>query len=65
MMAKHVFPQRSLVSSVDRNPQAAHKSVILWFTGLSGAGKSTLELAVEKAIVDQGCRTCDLDGGVI
>lgn len=62
MITKHVFPQQGLVSSIDRQNQAAHKSAILWFTGLSGAGKSTLAHAVEKAIFDQGCRTYVLDG---
>lgn len=62
MMTKHIFPQQGLVSSIDRQNQAAHKSAILWFTGLSGAGKSTLAHAVEKAIFDHGCRTYVLDG---
>ncbi len=61
-MTKHIFPQQGLISSVDRQNQAAHKSVILWFTGLSGAGKSTLAHTVEKAIFDQGCRSYVLDG---
>ena len=61
-MTKHIFPQQGLVSSIDRQNQAAHKSAILWFTGLSGAGKSTLAHAVEKAIFDHGCRTYVLDG---
>lgn len=62
IMTKHIFPQQGLVSSEDRQNKAAHKSVILWFTGLSGAGKSTLAHAVEKAIFDQGYRSYVLDG---
>ncbi len=53
---------KSQVSRDDRQKQAQHKSVILWFTGLSGAGKSTLAHAVEKALFDLGCRTFVFDG---
>lgn len=61
-MTKHIFLQHGLVSSADRQLQAGHKPVILWFTGLSGAGKSTLAHAVEKALFDKGCRTFVVDG---
>lgn len=61
-MNKNVFKQHALVSKADKQRQAGHKSVILWFTGLSGAGKSTLAHAVEKALFDIGCRTIVIDG---
>lgn len=61
-MNKNIFLQHSLVTKLERNAQAGHKSVILWFTGLSGAGKSTLAHAVEKALFDIGCRTFVIDG---
>ncbi len=61
-MTKNIFIQHSLVNPADRQQQAGHKSVILWFTGLSGAGKSTLAHAVEKALFDRGCRTFVVDG---
>lgn len=61
-MNTNIFLQRSLVTKADRNAQAGHKSMILWFTGLSGAGKSTLAHAVEKALFDIGCRTFVIDG---
>jgi len=61
-MNKHIFLQNGLVSITDRQLQAGHKPVILWFTGLSGAGKSTLAHAVEKALFDKGCRTFVIDG---
>ena len=61
-MANNIYHHQSLVSQVDRQLQASHKSVILWFTGLSGAGKSTLAHAVEKALFDKGCRTFVFDG---
>jgi len=58
----NLFLQHSLINKADRNSQAGHKSVILWFTGLSGAGKSTLAHAVEKSLFDMGCRTFVIDG---
>jgi adenylylsulfate kinase len=61
-MNKNIFQQHALVSKHDKQQQAGHKSVILWFTGLSGAGKSTLAHAVEKALFDIGCRTIVVDG---
>jgi adenylylsulfate kinase len=59
---KDIYQHQSLVLRADRNLQAGHKSVILWFTGLSGAGKSTLAHAVEKALFDAGCCTYVFDG---
>lgn len=61
-MTKNIFIQHSIVQVKDRQTQAGHRSVILWFTGLSGAGKSTLAHAVEKALFDIGCRTIVVDG---
>jgi adenylylsulfate kinase len=61
-MTKHIYLHQSTVNQVDRQKQAGHKSVILWFTGLSGAGKSTLAHAVEKALFELGCRTFVFDG---
>lgn len=52
----------SLVNRADREEQAGHRSVILWFTGLSGAGKSTIAHAVEKRLHELGCRTFVFDG---
>ena len=45
-----------------REIQNAHKSTIIWFTGLSGAGKSTLAHAVEERLHQMNCRTFVLDG---
>lgn len=61
-MNKNIYLQLSLIQRQDRESQANHKSVILWFTGLSGAGKSTLAHAVEKALFEQSCRTFVVDG---
>jgi adenylylsulfate kinase len=58
----NIHQHQSLIQQTDRQQQAGHKSVIMWFTGLSGAGKSTLAHAVEKALFDVGCRTYVFDG---
>jgi len=61
-MQNNIFLQQGLVKPLDREVQADHKAVILWFTGLSGAGKSTLAHAVELALFEQGYRTFVFDG---
>lgn len=61
-MTNNIYRHQSLVQQDDRQQQAGHSGVILWFTGLSGAGKSTLAHAVEKALFDCGCRTFVFDG---
>lgn len=58
----NIYQYQSLVQQSDREKQAGHKSIILWFTGLSGAGKSTLAHAVEKTLFDKGCRIFVFDG---
>ena len=50
------------ISRADRELLHAHKSVILWFTGLSGSGKSTLAHAVESYLHKMGVSTYVLDG---
>lgn len=45
-----------------REQKNAHKSVVLWFTGLSGSGKSTLAHAVEEQLYQDGLNTFVLDG---
>ena len=50
------------ISRVDREVLHAHKSAILWFTGLSGSGKSTLAHAVEDYLYKIGVSTYVLDG---
>ncbi len=52
----------AIVSRAWRERLNAHKSVLLWFTGLSGSGKSTLAHAVEEQLHLMGRRTFVLDG---
>lgn len=59
---KNVIWHEPTISRKDREKLNAHKSAILWFTGLSGAGKSTLAHAVEDYLHKQGIRTFVLDG---
>jgi adenylylsulfate kinase len=60
--SSNVVWHHATVTRQRRESQNAHKSVILWFTGLSGAGKSSLAHAVEERLYQQGCRTYVLDG---
>jgi len=41
---------RATVTRQRREQKNAHKSIVLWFTGLSGSGKSTLAHAVEERL---------------
>lgn len=54
--------QRATVTRQRREQKNAHKSVVLWFTGLSGSGKSTLAHAVEEHLHRHGLNTFVLDG---
>jgi len=58
----NVVWQYATVTRYRREAQNAHKSCVLWFTGLSGAGKSTLAHVVEEQLHQMGCRTFVLDG---
>ena len=58
----NIHKHPSLIIRDQREQQAGHRSVILWFTGLSGSGKSTLAHAVEQALFKRGCRTFVFDG---
>ena len=53
---------RATVTRQRREQKNAHKSVVLWFTGLSGSGKSTLAHAVEEQLYQIGLNTFVLDG---
>lgn len=57
-----VIWHHSTVSRTRRESLNAHKSVLLWFTGLSGSGKSTLAHAVEEQLHQMGRQTFVLDG---
>ncbi|QBQ53202.1 adenylyl-sulfate kinase [Nitrosococcus wardiae] len=62
MSSNNTVWHKPLVMRADREQLNAHKSAILWFTGLSGAGKSTLAHAVEARLFQIGCRTFVFDG---
>ena len=59
---ENIVWHHATVTRERRNQQNAHKSVVLWFTGLSGSGKSTLAHSVEELLHQKGCRTYVLDG---
>lgn len=52
----------SKVTKKERQQRNAHKSAMLWFTGLSGSGKSTISVALEKALYEECIQTYRLDG---
>ncbi|NOT98150.1 MAG: adenylyl-sulfate kinase [Sideroxydans sp.] len=58
----NVVWHNATVTRARREELNAHKSVVLWFTGLSGSGKSTLAHAVEERLHQMDCRTFVLDG---
>lgn len=62
MNSSNVVWHHATVTRARREEMNAHKSVILWFTGLSGSGKSTLGHAIEERLHQLGCRTFVLDG---
>ena len=61
-ISDNIFWHHSAVSRDQRAQLNAHRSAIIWFTGLSGSGKSTLAHAVEKALHERQCRTFVCDG---
>ena len=58
----NIIWHHATVTRERRNQQNAHKSAVLWLTGLSGSGKSTLAHSVEEHLHQKGCRTYVLDG---
>ena len=57
-----IFPYDAIISAEDRHVLNAHRSGLLWLTGLSGSGKSTLAHAVEARLYEIGVRSYVLDG---
>ncbi len=62
MNDNNIVWHHSTVTRQHREKMNAHKSVILWFTGLSNSGKSTIGHAVEERLHSLGCRTFVFDG---
>ena len=61
-ISTNVVWHHATVTRERREERNAHKSAILWFTGLSGAGKSTLAHATEERLYQMGCSTYVMDG---
>lgn len=57
-----IFPYDAIIRAEDRHVLNAHRSGLLWLTGLSGSGKSTLAHAVEARLYEIGVRSYVLDG---
>lgn len=62
MSIGNIYHQKSLITRNNREVLNAHKSFIVWFTGLSGSGKSTLAFALEERLHLQNYRTYVIDG---
>jgi adenylylsulfate kinase len=58
----NIFPFQPTIRQEDRHLLNAHRSALIWFTGLSGSGKSTLAHAVEERLFKMGVRSYVLDG---
>jgi adenylylsulfate kinase len=61
-MDRNLTHYNAIIKKDHRHRMNAHRSFILWFTGLSGSGKSTLAHALEAELHDRGIRTYVLDG---
>lgn len=61
-MSTNTVKQNYQVTRNDRNQNNAHRSCLIWFTGLSGSGKSTLANLVEVELHRKGMKTYVLDG---
>jgi adenylylsulfate kinase len=57
-----VYWHQGKISRLEREQRNAHKSFVLWFTGLSASGKSTFAQAVEHALHQRGLQVMVLDG---
>ena len=58
----NIIPFDPLITQQDRHVMNAHKSGLVWFSGLSGSGKSTLAHQVEAILYQKGIRCYVLDG---
>jgi adenylylsulfate kinase len=62
MSNAYIHPFSPLITAKDRHVLNAHRSGLIWFTGLSGSGKSTLAHTVESRLYQMGVRSYVLDG---
>lgn len=60
--APNIVPFDPIITQQDRHVMNAHKSGLVWFSGLSGSGKSTLAHQVEAKLYQKGIRSYVLDG---
>ena len=61
-MSNNLFKYTFNINRMTREKKNAHKSLLIWYTGLSGSGKSTLANEVEKELYHRGYNSYTLDG---
>ena len=61
-MSNNLFKYTFNINLKTREKKNAHKSLLIWYTGLSGSGKSTLANAVENELFQKGYNSYTLDG---
>jgi len=59
---RNIYWHEGDITQQDRERQAGHRGICLWFTGLSGSGKSTIARETENILFEKGIRTYVLDG---
>lgn len=59
---KHLYAQRSHVTTSQREALLRQRGCVVWFTGLSGSGKSTVAHALEARLFREGHAAFVLDG---
>lgn len=62
MVIDNIVWQPSKITRNERNKLNAHKSCVIWFTGLSASGKSTIAFELEKRLIQNQIRSYVLDG---
>lgn len=59
---KNIYWHQGEISKADRQRQAGHRGICLWFTGLPGSGKSSIAREVEKILFEREIWAYVLDG---
>jgi len=61
-LKENIFCQEYSITRLKREQRNAHKSIVVWFTGLSGSGKSSIANFLEEILFKHSINTYLLDG---